>query len=231
VHHVEISLNSDVVRHPDMSVILEKFSLFYAPVPKIACTSLKLMFFEAENGFPFRRYTANGRNMHIHAVYPSSLSDKIPHKSIQDFHRVTLVRDPVQRFLSAYSNRVIHFKELSPAKAGPKLEKMGLEYNPELDLFINKFAEYQNASASILHHSQPMVDFLGKDAAYYSKIYPMNEIDQFVTDMSERMGVELSIGRHQTGGPKLNKKDLTKSQSRKIEAFYKDDYRVFKNYL
>jgi hypothetical protein len=214
-----------------MSVILDKYSLFYIPIPKVACTSIKLMFFELESGFPFKGYTVNGKKRHIHEYYRSGLWENVPHKRVANFQRVTLVRDPVDRFISAYSNRVVHHKELSSEKTGPNFKNKGLEHNPGIDLFIDRFDDYYNASGSIFHHMRPMVDFLGEDASYFSKVYSIEELNKFVIDISEHMGVDLTIGRHQTGGPKLKKENLTETQLIKIKSFYKNDYRAFSNYL
>lgn len=211
-----------------MCVILDDQKVFYASVPKVACTSIKRMFFEFENGFEFQSYKVNGNHMHIHnAAYKGLLREKFPEKRIADYHRVTLVRDPIQRFLSAFGNRVVHHKELSRKAAGPNLKKLGLKPNPDLDLFIEKFDDYRQAHQSILHHTRPMVDFLGEDPNYYAKIYPLQEIKQFVADMSERLGTELNLGRSQTGGPKIKVDELSEDQIEKLKAFYAKDYEIF----
>lgn len=214
-----------------MSVILDKFSLFYQPIPKVACTSIKLMIFELENGFPFEGYIANGKRRNIHQYYPTSLWEKMLQKRVVSFRRVTLVRDPVERFLSAYSNRVVHHKELSKEKTGPNFLNKGLEHNPGIDLFIEKFRDYYDASGSIFHHMRPMVDFIGGDASYFSKVYNIRNITEFVSDINEHTGVDLTIGRHQTGGPKLKKEDLSGPQLKKIQYFYQHDYKAFGNYF
>ncbi|WP_158234168.1 sulfotransferase family 2 domain-containing protein [Oceaniglobus indicus] len=173
----------------------------------------------------------NGRKRHIHEYYRSSLWDVIPHKRIADFHRVTVVRDPVERFLSAYGNRVIHHRELSPRKTGPKFKNRGLEHNPDLDLFIDRFEEYYGASGPIHHHMRPMVDFVGDDPSYFSKVYKIGDVDDFVADVGEHVGAALTIGRHQTGGRKFRKEDLSPAQLAKMESFYHADYEAFGNYL
>lgn len=215
-----------------MSVILDKYQLFYASVPKVACTSIKNMFFEVENGRRFEPFTINGRHKHIHNIgYRSFLRDAYPEWRITDFHRVTLVRDPVKRFLSAYSNRVLHHRELSMDKAGKKLKELNLEPNPDLDLFVEKHGQYLEAHPSMLHHTRPMTDFLGNNAGYFSKIYPLEDIGQFGREISERVGMDVQIGREQTGGKKFKPSDLTEAQTDKIKAYYKDDYRVFGDYF
>ncbi|GAA6165446.1 hypothetical protein NBRC116590_31500 [Pelagimonas sp. KU-00592-HH] len=211
-----------------MSVILDDQKVFYASVPKVACTSLRRMFFEFENGFEFRPFKVNGKQIFIHNVaYKGLLRENFPEKRIADFHRVTLVRDPIQRLLSAFGNRVVHHKELSKSAAGANLKKLDLAPNPDLDLFIEKFDDYRQAHPSISHHTRPIVDILGDDPDYFAKIYPLHDIKQFVADMSERLGAELNLGRSQTGGPKFKVDDLTAGQIEKLKTFYAKDYEIF----
>ena len=215
-----------------MCVIFDDHKFFYGSAPKVACTSIKHMFFEFENGLPFKPYTINGKKMHIHnAAYKGLLREKYPEARIADFHRVTLVRDPVKRFLSAYGNRVMFHKELSKKKSGAKLKALGLAPNPDLGLFIDRLEEYTKAHYSIYHHTRPMSDFLGQDAAYFSKIYPMEELSQFVSDARDHLGAELSIGHRQTDGPKFSVADLTAGQISKIKSFYAADYAAFGAYF
>ncbi len=215
-----------------MTVILPDAKLFYASVPKVACTSIKHMFFEYENGFEFRPYTANGRRHHIHnAAYKGLIREKFPERQIADFHRVAVLRDPVSRFLSAYGNRVIFHKELSRTKAGAKLRELGLEPMPSLELFIERLDDYRKAHYSIFHHTRPMVDFLGDDPAYFARLYRMDELDLFVRDMSERLATTLTLPRKQTGGPKFRAEDLTAAQTDIIRRHFARDYEVFGDLL
>ncbi|MEP4039199.1 sulfotransferase family 2 domain-containing protein [Pseudophaeobacter sp.] len=215
-----------------MTVFLEKYKIFYAAVPKTGCTSLKLAFFELENGFPFRSFWANGASKHIHNVgYRTRERSEFPEARIKDYHRIAFVREPIARLLSAYGNRVIHHQELSLNKAAAGLEEYKLEPTPDLDQFIDRFIDYRKAHSSILHHTLPSSDFLGMDPSYYHRIYTLSEMDQFASDMSERTGQEVKVGRSQTHGPKFKVEDLTTKQQQKIREFYKSDYEAFGAYF
>lgn len=211
-----------------MTVFLWDHKLTYVAVPKVACTSLKHMFFEIENGFPFRSYAANGTRKHIHnACYPSVTFDRLPHERIADHLRLTLVRDPVQRFLSAYGNRVVALRELSGKQAGVRLRKAGLRPNPSLSEFVDRLEDYRAASASIAHHTDPLTCFLGGDPGYFAEIYNLRNIETFRQRIEAAVGRPVAIPRLQTGGPKLSPDDLSADERRKVEAFYAEDYEVY----
>lgn len=200
-------------------------------MPKVACTSLKRMFFAVENDRPFEPFRVNGVEFHIHRLYPSLPFEKQPHPRMARHHRVTVVRDPVRRFLSCYSNRVVHYGELSEKAAGPALARAGLAPDPDLSLFIDRLEDYCRASASIDHHARPMSDFLGTDPGLYAEIHPIERVGDMVAGLETRLGRKLVLERLQTGGPKIDPEVLTPAQTDRLRAFYAQDYDIWGRYF
>lgn len=213
-----------------MTVILEEHKLSYIPVPKVACTSLKTMFFEIENGFLFRNFRTSGRPWHVHLFYPS-----IPFAD-QDLarmagHRVmAVVRDPVKRVLSCYSNRVVHHGELSEKKAGAQLLAADLPCDPDLSTFIARLPEYCAAVESIWHHAMPMVDYLGRDPQFYTHLYPIERTADMQADVAQLTGVSAKLKRLQTKGPKIDPSALSTAERAAIQEFYAEDYALYGAY-
>lgn len=215
-----------------MSVVLDDYKIFYSAVPKIGCTSIKNAFFELENGFPFQEFVVNGRKRHIHNTgYQTLLRNRYPEQRIADYHRVAFVRGLIERFISAYSNRVLYHQELSEKKAGPALEKLGLQPTPDLGLFVDRYEEYIQAHDSIWHHTRPMVDYLGRDSDYFSRIYLLSEMDIFAEDISARVDKPFTVGCMQKGGQDHKPSDLTWRHRRKLEKLYKADIKVFGKFV
>lgn len=213
-----------------MTVILDKHKLFYAAVPKVACSSLKRMFFEVENGFPYENFRTNARGWYIHDFYPTMPRAAFPEGRIAGYRRLALVREPIKRFLSAYSNRVVHHGDVSPEAVRKAGRFRRLTPNPELDEFIGRLEAYM-AIPTIKGHCRPMVDILGSDPGYFHAIYDISRIDAFIEDASGVIERTLEAGRFQTGGPKLSPDILTPGQRAKLEKFYKRDYEVFSDYF
>lgn len=214
-----------------MTVFLWDHKLTYVSIPKVACTSLKHMFFEVENDRPFATFSTNGKSYHIHQFYKGLDFSELPTNKIADHIRMTVLRDPVRRLLSCYSNRVLHHKELSRAKAGPKLSKAGLQPNPDLALFLDRIEEYCAAVGSIGHHARPMVDIIGRDPGYFDHIYPIERIGDFAKTAGKIIGKPLTVPHKQTGGPKLNVSDLTPAQIAGIRRRYGEDYDIWGKYF
>lgn len=108
-----------------MSVFNYKHKISYYPVPKCACTSLKLVFFRIENGYDFRNFRVNGKMRYIHSFYASRKFANARDLDGDDHFRFAVVRDPVERLLSCYSNRVLYYRELSARKLSPEATAAG----------------------------------------------------------------------------------------------------------
>lgn len=214
-----------------MPIILDDVKLSYTPVPKTACTSLKTMFFEVENGWEFTPFKRNGREFHIHNVYPSSFFNPKLTERQADYNRIILVRDPILRFLSAYSNRVVHHRELSREKARKQLVTHDLAPDPSLEEFVLKLPQYMKAVETIDHHTRPLVDFAGLDASFYTKVYRMSEIDDMLADIAMLVGRPLTLQRLQTGGPKLSIENLSSREIERLREIYAEDYRSYGEYF
>lgn len=214
-----------------MPIILDDVKLSYTPVPKTACTSLKTMFFEVENGWDFIPFKRSGREFHIHNVYPSSLFNPKLTERQSDYSRILLVRDPIPRLLSAYSNRVVHHRELSQEKARKQLLAHDLAPDPSLKEFVLKLPQYMQAVETIDHHTRPLVDFAGPDAGFYTRVYRMSEIDDMLSGIAALVGRPLTLQRLQTGGPKLSIEDLGSREIERLREFYVEDYCQFGEYF
>ncbi|MEG4644244.1 sulfotransferase family 2 domain-containing protein [Paracoccus sp. APAP_BH8] len=210
-----------------MAIIIDKINLSYFPVPKVACTSLKHVFYFIENEREFHPSTKNGMVFHIHNYYPSVPFQNNPHDRLRHHHRVCVVRDPIRRFLSSYSNRVCFHKELSEKRLSPNAISAGAEPDPDLEVFVEKLEIYREHSKSIRDHTAPQVSYLGSDKDYYSKIYQMSELDDLVLDLSARAGSDLELPHKQAGGPKISADSLSSNAIEKIKKFYDEDYQSY----
>lgn len=210
-----------------MSVFIYDKGLSYYPAPKCACTSLKKAMFRIQNGFDFRNFKINERRQFIHSLYATMKFERSSAMDREGHFRFVVVRDPVRRFLSCYSNRVLYHKELSEKKLGDAALADGLRPNPTLSEFVDNLDLYRKHSWSITHHSEPQVFFFGSDPQYFSRIYDIRELDELCSDLSKLTGEPVAIGREQTGGPKIDIDSLSSAEIAKVRSFYHKDYDTF----
>lgn len=210
--------------------------LVYFPVPKIACTSIKYAILNHNQpGFASRiasevdRQSERGILRGVHAIYPTRPfrhRDRLRHFTGRWF---CVVRDPVKRFLSAYSNRILFVDDLKHSDPAA-LELAGLSRQPELDEFIRSLADYRRINTSIDHHVAPMVDFLGHVPNRFHRIFDLSQMEELADYIAEA-GVLMNFPRRQTGGPKLTPDMLSPASLRKLEALYAEDYRIFGRFM
>jgi len=221
------------------AIICPTLKFIYIDAPKCASTSLKRWIYKIEFGQVFERYKQDNRWIHIHncdrfgrASFPQVPEDK------QDYKIVTIIRDPIKRFLSAYSNRIVNFKELGEQTVySDRIKAENLKFNPNINYFIRNLKAYQNCTnkAIILHHTRPIIDFIGEDLSLYTNIYPIENIKQTKPDLlfsSNYANPDQipEIPKTQTGGPKLKLKRLKQQNFNKLIEYYAQDYELLKDY-
>lgn len=198
----------------------------YRFIPKTACTSLKEKLFEMEFSDV---YDDRIHNKHIHHFMKDNFSGDISNCEF----KFMVVRDPIKRFLSAYSNRVGHHRELSEwyiREKHPELLGKIPCYDPDLASFI-KYIELFMAVPSIRHHFKPISQFFNKsDFFSFDKIYKIENINDLESDLTKVYNKEFRLDKKQTEGVKLGVDALDFEQLSFLMDFYKDDYEILENY-
>ncbi|SNS87798.1 sulfotransferase family 2 domain-containing protein [Tropicimonas sediminicola] len=215
-----------------MTVHLYQHGFSYISVPKCSSTSLKFLFFEIENGRPFEPYTENGTHWHIHnAAYPFVPFEKLPHDRIAGHRRVCVVREPVSRLLSCYANRVVARGDLNTLDLSPEQRDRGVVEAPDIGTFIRFLPEYRALSGVVAHHCEPLSHFLGRDPAYFDRIYNTGQVEDFVADLAEAIGPVPEVGRRTTSRSRSFAGDLTPQDRARIHELFAEDLEIFGAYM
>lgn len=197
-----------------MVMILKPFGIAYFPVPKVANTSVKAGIREAlsdadifDNGN--KRMSAGLRDM------------------TRDMFRVAVVREPVERGLSGWANRVMHERDVDrSAISKAALKPFGLGPFPDADTFFLNLGKYMAVNDRVRRHLLPQAAYLGDDLSFFHAVYRIDELGRLAADLSARIGKAVSFGRHQTGGPKIKFSDLSRAAAEKLTRHFEADYRL-----
>lgn len=216
-----------------MSTVLHHLKIAYFSVPKVACTTIKTFFFEVENNNQrtFEGFLVNEQWVSIHSFYASKRFDEWDHAAVADYLKLAVVRDPVDRFLSAYRNRVMFHNELDKLRLTPEDVQSGVVARPDLDQYIAHFHRYRELARPIGSHTLPLVEHLGGDAAYFDHVFNIRDLASFVEVVRSRAPFAPDMGHYQTGGPEIKPDVLSAAQRKFIMDLYAEDYRVFGKYL
>jgi hypothetical protein len=199
----------------------------YFPIPKVACTSIKEFMYQVENQAAF---SPQGKDVHVHAYFGKRLSGK---KLASYEFCFVVIRDPIKRFLSAYSNRVTHHKELSRdfiSSEYPQYAEQLPFFDPNMEIFIDHLEEYLQIEV-IKHHIEPVSEHIAATHLHqFSKIYPLENISSLECDLSEILGRDVKFGRSQTGGRKISLGELSLIQMKTLIDYYKEDYQLLSEF-
>jgi hypothetical protein len=213
-----------------MTVHLFEKKISYISVPKIACTSIKAYFFEFENGYNYSKpIVANGKTWNLHKYYKGLRFKDLELRKIEEHYTFAVIRDPIERFVSAYNNRVHGKNALFKLNAASKNNKQN-SY-PDIQEFTDNFKFYRREFKEINWHTRPITDSLGKDPLLFDKIYKFEELKHLENDLNERLCFYGTIPHRQKSIPIAKVEDLTESNKRLLEKFYHQDYVAFGEYL
>ncbi len=156
--------------------------------------------------------------------------------------RFCVVRDPVERFVSALTQ--IQLMSLHEARALPRLT------SASIDAWLDRMTDFYSVAgggesvqderegmSALDPHLLRQIFFLGCDAGYYTHIFSTRRPQEFHEFLSDLAGKPLStfainsLARRQkilrAQGMSLEQPHLTPAQRRRVEGIYAEDYRVF----
>jgi hypothetical protein len=191
-----------------MGIRIKGTRFVYYPIPKCACTSLKTAIFE-HNGPPKEgRYDENigVHGWHGYGTYRWERRRLLLRPWLRAF---CIIRDPIDRFVSGYRNRIVHHGDLGEV--------------PTINEFALALEEHASANSAVHHHFAPMTEFVGRDPSIFHRIFTLNQLDQ----IPNYLGVRLNIPRTQEGGPKLTRSHLSDEALGHLQRYYADDYQIW----
>ena len=134
--------------------------------------------------------------------------------------RFCIIRNPVDRFLSGYTNRIIFHRDLNQLNIEP----------PSVSDFIKNFDYYNKVSHSTKIHFQPQEYFYGKDLNLYTHIFNFKQFGD-VKKLLETVGNATLPDLHLQQSGDLQKPVLTEAETEWVKNLYKVDYELYGKYI
>lgn len=203
-----------------MVEVIHSLSLAYVPIRKVGTTSIRRAF----------RGLARGPGDHL-ATYDRPMSAYVRFRA-RGCRTLVVVRDPVERFLSAYSNRVLHHDDIARGQPHRALARLfGLPIAPDIEEFCDRFGRYCAVNDKLRRHFRPQASYLGDDLGWFDHVYRLSEMDRLAADLSGWSGQQVRFERLQTGGPKLRFGDVPARTQRTILSITAPDYRLLSGWF
>jgi hypothetical protein len=117
-------------------------------------------------------------------------------------YRIIILRDPLERFVSMFANKVHHQKRLTRQIIDCHLAsapcKHQIPEHPDIHQFIRHFSEY-NKVPLIRHHAKPQHEFMdGHSLDYFTHIFFVDKMDLFFHFLEDITGKPVPHYKKQT---------------------------------
>ena len=213
---------------------VEKFKLAFFSIPKSASTSIKCTLFRLREGVDW-----SGIPDRVHPQFPTyfPITPK-DFLDLEDYYKFTVVRDPIERFLSSYNNRVHFHKDIANhltkiyrSEANFRQLFPDLCFFPDINNYILNLDSYQKLCHSIMHHTIPSFYFIGADLYFFDKVYPINRLKELEHDITKLTGQHTIFKRFQENDRKYKFEDLSIASKRKLLEYTKAEYDFLRNFF
>lgn len=207
---------------------LFKARIVYTPVPKCACSSVKYFIFECERGMPYSPET-NGNGRDIHQFYNTWKIITKEYAFTDNWLKVLIVREPVQRFISCFRDKVLSRKVLFSSK--DELAKHTLPANPNFDVFVDNLERYRSLNQNIKHHTNPIAVF-AKSPDFYDVVLNINELNRLSVLVADRSDCNIKRMPHNNKTRNsIDVEGISQQTVEKIRQFYAQDYKRYGRYF
>jgi len=151
--------------------------------------------------------------------YPqfSRIIPEIPLCEVKERKAFCIVRDPVERFISAYSDRVLRYK------------REEFTAFPEISSLINNLDKLESFPV-LAHHLRPMRSFYGDDLDRYHRVFSFNDLGSVKRYLEQSLSATLPELKLQSC-ERLEKPVLSSNETSFLRDFYAEDYRIYANFL
>lgn len=212
-------------------IYIPEKKLLYIPVPKNACTSIKHAMYEIEFG---KRFDPGFRDKHgyedHHDYYkkrPQAFTSVRKLQEMEQITRFAVVRDPVERLISCYRNRVLDLGDLKSSTSA--LHQMDLPAEPDINTFILNLERYRKVNKKIEHHSRPQYTFFGGTIQYLDRVFPIENPDALV-EMLRNYKPDLKMLNRKSGGSDVDLTEISEVALQHAVEFYRIDYELLESF-
>lgn len=210
-----------------MAIEIEGCAVTYYPIPKSGTSSIKYALMALDG----KGAGLSDPENEVHSHLATDWVD--PFVPVYDGFggKFTIVRDPLERLLSAYSSRVLDTNVLKrPSAKKDMLEGFGLSTDPDLETFVFNVEKYSACSWEIRFHVASPRHFIGSSLFLFEHVFRFEEMDKVGEFLSSLRGRPVEMPRLQAARTKVSPSDLSPAALAKAMRFCRYDYAFLVDY-
>lgn len=231
-------LNSNTVANKGFDCELLK--LRYFACPKAGSSSIKSIIILLNN-INMKNYDSNDfdlKSIKGHDIFQNHKGYNLSQDNSDEFKNLIFIRDPVDRFISGFNDRVLFQDEAFHKKDKNTIEK-------KLDIFIKNLGFFAKISVPIRWHfipqyifyksaivsKTPLVKINLEDAILFFSNHiselnlPANFSQELISAISFKKNA--SAKKKKLNNVKINRDNLTKNHLDYLHKYYKKDFKLF----
>ncbi len=207
-----------------MVIAVKTHKIAYMAVPKSACTSVKAGLAQTDPEVSVDLDVLNNDAALVHSLYQTRRFRLHRWREYEGWWRFAVVRDPLKRLMSVYSDIVADRQQLRNSR---KLRREGalLPMDPDPDFFFQHLSEYMKAASSVKHHALPVRLFIGPIPHLFDRIYKIEELPVLADDLSKKVGAEITIPRYNKSSSQLLFSDLNAKTRSSLDDYLDQEYK------
>lgn len=211
-----------------MVIKVEPLGVAYTAVPKAGSSSVKAMLAQVDPGVSLPA-PEDITNRTYHSLYRTRRYDDSRFATVGDKFLFTVVRDPIRRLMSVYTNRILGTRDMQRSRGIEKRRDLPVE--PDPDFFFAKLRKYARRSKLIAHHLLPTEAFTGPDIKRFDAVYRTDQMTDVANLLSARAGTTVSLERANKSEAKLEFDDLKPQTRDRIRPYLAAEYRYLSGVL
>ena len=206
-----------------MVVAVKKSQIAYMATPKAACSSVKIALLQLMQGGGVPDL------QDLHQMLPTMRFRQHRFRLYRDYWWFCVVRDPIRRLMSVYTDIVVGRKLLLTS---PNLttKDLGLAVSPDPDAFFQELGRYARHASVIKHHCLPAHVFTGPDLSVYDRVYTTAELPQLGADLRQISHKTANVPNANKSAGTLNFEDLNAVTQARLIPYLKREYAYLSAY-
>lgn len=214
-----------ITRH---DLVIDKSNkLLFAPIPKCASSSVKSFIL---------KHTKNLDTINPHKFYenPFFNTRDIDHNQYNYYYKFTIIRDPIERFLSYYNKNIMQENSLVNNASANNRYMFGLDTKPEINFLVENFHRYAFVFNDFRHHTLPQSAYLNELLDYLDDVFTLDDLNILNKKLSKKLGV---VSQQMPQLMKSNKTIenlypyISHKTLEKLFRLYEKDYNLLSNYI
>jgi Sulfotransferase family len=198
--------NNKLSKLAGVNMISEQHKLLFTPIAKCACTSLKSMMVQLAQVPHAKEILRMGvhrvtdefnTGMHLKDL-PLSAAQEIIEG--EDYYKFAVVRDPIKRVISAYTEKFLinRLRENNKIHTGKVVRAVQATSNPDMSkgITFREFVHFivSKTPAELDPHWAPQYLRLAS-IPHYDRIYRVDQMNELMMALEERIGTKVSLDK------------------------------------